>query len=120
MRKPTTFVPALAMGVAGAISAAAPSLADPVTYTMEFIATGCIGSSSITQNCVASPSFTRADVTVTMVNDTGNIVLDSMLTPPLYEINGTATVSVNGGAAATFMDTMQFYTDSSSIVGIFD
>jgi hypothetical protein len=27
---------------------------------------------------------------------------------------------VNGGAAATFMDQMQFYTDSSTIIGIFD
>jgi hypothetical protein len=27
---------------------------------------------------------------------------------------------VNGGAAATFMDQMQFYTDSSTIVGLFD
>jgi hypothetical protein len=120
MRKPTIFLPALALGVAGAISAAAPALAVPITYTMEFIGTGCLGSSSITQNCSTSPSFTQADVKLTMVNDTGNIVLDSTQTPPLYEINGTATVSVNGGAAATFMDQMQFYTDSSTIVGLFD
>ena len=118
MRKPTMFLPALALGVAGAISAAAPSLAEPITYTMQFIADGCIGSSAITLNCSASPTFTQADVTLTMVNDIGNIVFDSTLM--LYEINGTATVSVNGGAAATFMDQMQFYTDSSTIVGIFD
>jgi hypothetical protein len=118
MRKSTMFLPALALGAAGAISAAAPSLAEPITYTMEFIADGCIGSSAITLNCSVSPTFTRADISLTMVNDTNNIVFDSTLM--LWEINGTATVSVNGGAAATFMDQMQFYTDSSTIVGIFD
>ncbi len=118
MRKPTIFLPALALGVAGAISAAAPAFAVPINYTMEFVGTGCIGSSAITLNCSASPTFTQADVTLTMVNDTGNIMFDSTLM--LWEINGTATVSVNGGAAATFMDQMQFYTDSSTIVGIFD
>jgi hypothetical protein len=118
MRKPTIFLPALALGVAGAIPAAAPSLAEPITYTMQFVGTGCIGSSAITLNCSASPTFTQADVTLTMVNDIGNIMFDSTLM--LWEINGTATVSVNGGAAATFMDQMQFYTDSSSVVGLFD
>jgi hypothetical protein len=123
MRKPSTFLPgsflpALALGVAGALSAAPPALAVPIAYTMEFIGTGCIGASSITQNCSASPTFTQADVTLTMVNDTGNIMFDSTLM--LWEINGTATVSVNGGALATFMDTIQIFTDSSTIVGFFD
>jgi hypothetical protein len=120
MRNYTMFLPALALGVAGAICVVAPSLAEQITYTMQFIADGCIGPSSITQNCSASPTFKQADVTLTMVNDTGNIVLDTSGPSPLHEINGTATVSVNGGAAGTFMDQMQFYTDSSTIVGIFD
>jgi hypothetical protein len=118
MRKSTMFLPALALGVAGAISAAAPAFAVPITYTMQFLGTGCIGSSAITLNCSASPTFTQEDVTLRMVNDIGNIMFDPTLM--LWEINGTATVSVNGGAAATFMDQMQFYTDSSTIVGIFD
>jgi hypothetical protein len=128
VRKPTTFLPALALGFAGAISAAAPSLADPITYELQFIGTGCLGGAAIIANCVANPpnpanpTFTQANVTLTMVNDTGNIIPPD-LTSPFYEINGTATVSVsgvNGGAPATFMDTMQFYTDSSSLVGFFD
>jgi hypothetical protein len=111
VRKPTTFLPALALGIAGAISAASPSLADPITYTMQFLGTGSLGMSS----------FTQAAVTLTMDNDSANIVFDSSL--GLYEINGTATVGVsgiNGGAAATFSDTMQVFTDSVSLVGFFD
>jgi hypothetical protein len=119
MRKPKMFLPALALGVAGAISAAAPSLAEPITYTMDFIGTGCLGPSSVTLNCTM-PTFSQVNVALTMVNDTGNIMYDTTQTPPLYEINGTATVSVNGGAPATFMDQMQFYTDSASILGLYD
>jgi len=120
MRKRTNFLPVLALGVAGAISAAAPASAVPITYTMQFIADGCIGSSSITQNCSASPTFMQKDVTLTMVNETNNIMFDSGL--GLYEINGTATVSISGvtSTPATFTETMQFYTDSSTIVGLFD
>jgi hypothetical protein len=122
VRKPTTCLPALALGIAGAISAAAPSFADPVTYTMQFLGTGCLGDAAITANCAANPTFTQANVTLTMANDTGNIIPPDLISP-FYEINGTATVSVsgvNGGAPATFMDTMQFYTDSSGLVGFFD
>ena len=112
MRKFTMFLPALALGVAGAISAATPSLANPVTYTMEFIGTGTLGTSS----------FTQADVTLTMENDTDNIVPDLTQTPPLYEINGPATVSINGvtSTPAMFTDTIQVYTDSASLVGFYD
>ena len=118
MRKPIIFLPALALGVAGAISVAAPAFAVPITYMVEFIGTGCLTSSS---SCPV-PTFTQADITLTMVNDTSNIVLDSTQTPPLYEINGTATVSISGvtSTPATFTDTMQFYTDSSTVVGLFD
>jgi hypothetical protein len=109
MRKPTMFLPALALGVAGAISAAAPAVADPITYTMEFIGTGSLGSSS----------FNQADVTLKMVNDTSNIIFDPILM--LYEINGTATVSVSGvtSTPATFTDVMQVYTDSVNALGGF-
>jgi hypothetical protein len=118
MRKPTIFLQALALGVAGAISAAAPALADPITYTMQFVADGCIGSSSVTLNCSASPTFTQADVTLTMVNDTSKITFDSTFNQ--WVVSGTATVSVNGSTPATFKDTMLLYTDGSTTVGIFD
>jgi len=114
------FLPALALGVAGAISAAAPSLAVPITYTMEFIATGCFGPSSVTLNCVASPTFKQADVTLTNVNDTNNIMFDPTFNQ--WEISGTVTVSISSviSTPATFRDQMLLYTDSSTIVGIFD
>jgi hypothetical protein len=123
MRKPRNLLPALALGVAGAISVAAPALAVPITYTMQFIGTGCVGNAAFTAACATNPNptFTSANVTLTMNNDTNNIVFDSVA--GLYEINGPATVSVsgvNGGAPATFIDTMQVYTDSSSVVGFFD
>ena len=121
MRKTIMFLPALALGVAGAISGAAPSLAEPITYTMQFTGTGCLGPSSITLNCLTSPpTFNQVNVTLRMVNDTSNIVFDSGL--GLFEINGTATVSVSGvtSTPATFMDQMQFYTDSASVLGLFD
>jgi hypothetical protein len=87
---------------------------------MEFIATGCIGSSSVTSNCSGSPTFTQADVTLTMVNDTGNITFDPTFNQ--WTSSGTATVSISGvtGTPATFMDQMLLYTDGSTIVGIFD
>ena len=94
MRKSTMFLPALALGVAGTISAAAPSLAEPITYTMESIGTGCLGPSSVTLNCLASPTFKQADVTLTMVNDTNNIMFDSTFNQ--REISGTVTLSISG------------------------
>jgi len=44
MRKPTIFLPVLVLGIAGAISAATPSLAYPITYTETATATGCLGN----------------------------------------------------------------------------
>jgi hypothetical protein len=114
------FLPVVALGAAGAIAMAAPALAVPITYTMQFIGTGCVGSAAFTASCATNPNptFTSANVTLTMNNDTNNIVFDPVA--GLYEINGTATVSVNGGASATFMDQMQFYTDGVGLVGLFD
>jgi hypothetical protein len=94
MRRPVTFLPALALGAAGAISAAAPSLAVPITYTETATATGSL-------NGVA---FTNATILLMMNNDTTNVTGTPPGAPTLFENFGTATVSVNGGAAVTFTD----------------
>jgi hypothetical protein len=109
MRKSKMFLPALALGVAGTISAAVPALAVPITYTMEFIGTGSLGSSS----------FSQADVTLKMVNDTSNIMFDTTFNQ--WEISGTATVSISGvtSTPATFTDTMLIFTDSANFLGGF-
>jgi hypothetical protein len=107
VRKRTTFLPALVLGIAGAISATAPSLADPITYTMQFIGTGSLGSSS----------FTDAEVTLQFVGDTANIMNESG-----FYVNdvGTASVSVmgvNGGAFEIFTDPIAVYSNPSADLG---
>jgi hypothetical protein len=96
MRRPTTFLPALALGVVGAISIAAPSLAVPITYTEQATATGSLGG----------VDFNDASVLLTMNNDTTNVIGG----PTLFEILGTATVSVNGGAPVTFTDSIEVFS----------
>jgi hypothetical protein len=107
------FLPALLLSIVAPISAVSPSFAEPITYTMQFIGTGSLGGSS----------FSQATVTLTMNNNTANIDTSS----GIPEVNGTATVSVsgiNGGTPATFTDTIQVYTSTSSslgpIVGFYD
>src|SRR5689334_14049019 len=90
MRKTATFLPALALGVAGAISVATPSLAVPITYIEQATASGSLGGIM----------FTNASVTLRMLNDTTHVIG----APPLFENFGTATVSLNGGPAVTFTD----------------
>jgi PEP-CTERM motif len=97
MRKPTTFLPALALGVAGAMSVAVPSLAVPITYTEQATGSGCLGGTSLA-DCTANHGFTNATVLLRMTNDTGHVTGAS----PLFENFGTVTVSVNGGPPATF------------------
>lgn len=109
MRKPATFLPALALGVAGAISAATPSLAVPVTYIEQAIATGSLGG----------VAFTDANVVLTMNNDTTNVIGG----PTLFENLGTVTVSVNGGTAVTFTDSTEVFSaqaPSPATVGFAD
>jgi hypothetical protein len=96
MRKPTTFLQALALGLAGAILTAATSLAVPITYTLQATATGSRGG----------VAFTDADVLLTMNNDTSNVIGG----PTLFEILGTVTVSVNGAAPLTFTDSMEVFS----------
>lgn len=90
MRKTAAFIPALALGIAGAISAATPSLAVPIAYVEQATASGSLGGIT----------FTNASVTLGMLNNTTHVVG----APPLFENFGTATVSVNGGPAVTFTD----------------
>ena len=65
MRKRSTFLPALALGVAGAISVATPSLADPITYTEQATASGSL-------NGVCVDHTTRR--VLTLSNDTTNVI----------------------------------------------
>jgi hypothetical protein len=91
MRKTGAFLPALALGIAGAISGGAPpSLAVPITYIEQATASGSLGGLT----------FTDASVTLTMQNDTTHVIGS----PPLFENFGAATVSVNSGPAVTFTD----------------
>lgn len=110
MRKATTFLPALALAVAGAISMAAPSLAFPITYTEEATASGSLGATA----------FTNGIVTLTMNNNTTNI----MNVSGVYEINGTATLNVAaviGGVPemlnAQFTDTIQVFSAPNAALG---
>jgi hypothetical protein len=109
MRKPTTLLPTLALGVAGAVSVAAPSLAAPITYTEQATATGSLGGIA----------FTDATVLLTMTNDTTNVTGG----PTFFEIFGTVTLSVNGGAPVTLTDPMGVFSDvtlSPTTVGFED
>jgi len=96
MRKPTTSLAVMALGVAGAISMAAPSLASPITYTEQATATGSLNG----------VPFTNANVLLTMNNVTTNVTSTPPGAPTLFENFGTATVSLNGSAPVTFTDQM--------------
>jgi hypothetical protein len=104
MRKATTFLPALALGIAGVTSGAASSFAGPITYTEQAVATGTLNGAS----------FTMATVTLTMMNDTTNII---GLGSGLFEINGTATVSVAGGTPISFAHVMQVFSAQQAVLG---
>ena len=106
MRQPTTSLAALALGVVGVISGAAPSLSSPITYTETATASGCLGAigTGSTFTCPAGDAFTNATVTLTMNNVTTTVIGTPPGAPTLYENFGTATVSVNGGAPVTFTD----------------
>jgi PEP-CTERM motif len=106
MHKPVTFLPALALGVAGAISAATPSVASPITYTETVTgASGCLGA-VMAGVCPGGDSFTNATVTLTMMNDTSHV----SGSPPLLfnvETSTPLTLNVTGFPTETFTDTTQ-------------
>jgi hypothetical protein len=107
MRKCTIFLPALVLGVGGAMWAATPSLASPITYTETATASGSLDGTS----------FTNATVTLTFVGDTANIT--SVSGTYINDV-GTATVSVssvNGGAPVGFTDTIGVYSSPGAVLG---
>jgi len=92
MRKLTTFLPVLFLGVAGALSPATPSLANPIIYTETATASGFLGTIQ----------FTSATVTLTMNNDTTNVanpstgIFDNVqqtLEPLMLTISGIGTTT---------------------------
>lgn len=93
MGRPTTLLAALLLGVAGAVGAASPSLAIPITYTEQATATGTLGG----------VAFTNANVVLTMTNDTTNVTGSA----PIFDNVGTLTLNVTGFSTATFTDTTQ-------------
>ena len=98
MTKPTKFLPALALGVAGTMSMAAPSLAVPIDYVEQV--TGASGS-------LGGTPFINAAVTLTMVNDTSNVTGSS---PSFFNVQqplNPLTLNVTGFPTETFTDTIQ-------------
>jgi hypothetical protein len=86
---PAPVVGAVALNVALLVGVASPSLSEPITYTEQLEASGSLDGSA----------FTDAAVTLTMHNDTNNVVVSGYAA----EL-GTATVSVAGLGADTFKD----------------
>jgi hypothetical protein len=104
MAKPTMFLPALVLSIGGAISGVTSAVADPITYTLQFIGNGSLG---------ASP-FPDSQVTLQFVGDTANIVNTS----GFYENSvGTASVSVNGGAFVMFTDPIEVFSNQNAALG---
>jgi hypothetical protein len=77
---------ALALGAAGAISAATPSLASPIIYTETAMASGFLGTAG----------FTNATVTLTMNNDTTNVTTNTSGPKPIFDNVGTLMLSISG------------------------
>ncbi len=112
MREPRVFLPALALTIAGAMSAATSALADPITYTM--VGTQASGS-------LGGTMFSDATVTLTMIDDTMNVIDD--VTDSIFYNPGTATVTVVEGGGlptltATFTDTIWVYSTQTPPAGV--
>ena len=94
MRRSATFLPALALGVAGAISGGTSAFAGLITYTETVTASGTLGGNPFS-----------GLVTLTMMNvNTANIMNPASNNP---SITGPATVAVigsGGPVTATFTD----------------
>jgi hypothetical protein len=95
MRKATGFLPAVAIGVAGVISVATPSLATPITYTETATgASGFLNGAAFT----GTVTLTMNDVTSTITNPTSGI----------YDRVGILMLSISSiPGTATFTDTTQ-------------
>jgi len=106
VRKPASFLIALGLGIAAAISGATSALADPITYTM--VGTGASGS-------LEGTMFSNATVTLTtMMYDTMNIVnaAPTFFNPGQPGQLTTVTVVQTGAPTltATFSDILTVYT----------
>jgi hypothetical protein len=110
MRKATGFLPALALGVAGAISAVTPSLATPINYIET--ATGASGF-------LGPTAFTSATVTLTMNNNTTNVTENTSQTKPIFDNVGTLTLSISSisGVATFNMDTFEASANQNTTGG---
>lgn len=102
MPKPIRIFPVLALALAGAVMAASPAFAVPITYTEQATATIHLGG----------VVFTNASIVLTMRNDTANVTPGQS---PFSFINtGTATVSVNGSLAVTFSNPISVIVDHNN------
>ncbi len=98
MNKPTTFLPALFLGAAGAISMAAPSFATPIDYVEQV--TGASGN-------LGGVPFINAIVTLTMNNDTTNVSGSSPSFFNVQQASNPLTLNVTGFPTGTFTDITQ-------------
>lgn len=99
----TTMLACAAIGVAGA------SLANPITYTFQSIATGDIGGQE----------FTEAPLTITLNGDTANVRNDTY-GPTTYfhpAAGGVATFSIEGGPSGTFSDKTTVFDNQTAFGG---
>jgi hypothetical protein len=111
MRKVTGFLPALALGVAGAVSGVTSASAGPMSYTETATVTGCLGVATVTA-CLASPTFTNATVTLAMTS----AATISNPSTNFFDIPGSATVTVlesGGPVTATFTHPIQVFSNFS-------
>jgi hypothetical protein len=91
--------------VASTFIAASPSFGTPITYTESATASGSLDGIS----------FTDATVFLSMTNNTTNVVASLV---PIFTNSGTATVSVGGGPAVTFIDQDEVFSfPRAQIVG---
>jgi hypothetical protein len=124
MSTPIKLLPALVLGIVGAMFAATPALAFPITYTEMATATGCLGNvmkvgGVIT--CAGGTAFTSALVTITMSNDTSNVSETDASTGLFENIGaaGTVTVTVGGLGSATFSDQIAAFSHQTVAVAGF-
>jgi len=92
MRPSAALMPTLVFAVAGAIFAAAPSRATPITYTEKATASGSLNG----------VTFNNAAVTLTMDDDTANVTGAA----PTFINIGTLALTIAGFSPAIFITDM--------------
>jgi hypothetical protein len=110
MRGSTGFLPAIVLGVAGAISATTPSLASLITYTEQVMATGVLDGASF------GTSTSPVAVTLTMTADP--TAVQTMIISPtvthIFNIGTSLTVNVAGVGSDTFANQTQAAVNQST------